>query len=247
METLGAMEDWGNSQGKDLSLAAFVRLREIELGRGAASSALCIRKELMQTQSLSHPHFVPFLRERDHLGHLISLNSPPPASTRTFKSPQPTLPREHSLERIRKPLGTMGKLQIPSVGTYRPTNYTWTRTEFAIQRKNKQGSEREKGKKTEAETKNGERRGKSELIPTFQHSVKRRTPVPKPKDPYDILRPEVFFDSIKPTNFQSVHIDDSPDAIRASIQWPERRRLKDDKLSTLMRVMAQFRKGKLFD
>lgn len=244
------MEDWGSlSQGKDLSLGAFLRLREIEEGRNAASSALCIRKDLLQTLPSPSPRFVPFLHERDPMGHLYQPSSvgPLPAvhTTRSLKSLSPPLHRVQSLERVGKPLGVKGKLQIPSVGTYSPTDYIWRRKDFAKQKKLRTERELESKQQTKG-PRPGERRSKEEMIPTFQYAVKRRTPAPKPKGPYDILRPEVFCETIKHTNFQSVHLEDTPDALRTSIQWPERKRMKDERLSTLMRVMNQFRKGKLF-
>ena len=250
MQTSPVMEDWGSlSQGKDLSLAAFLRLRGIEEGRSAASSALCIRKDLLRSLPSPPARFVPFLQERDSMGHLYQLSSARPLpvlqTARSLKSLSPPLHRVQSLERVGKPLGSKGKLQVPSVGTYSPTDYIWMRKDFAKQKKGR--VEHEQGSKQETQgMRLGDRRSKEEMIPSFQYAVKRRTPAPKPKGPFDILRPEVLCETIKRTNFQSVHLEESPEALRASIQWPERKRMKDEKLSTLMRVMNQFRKGKLF-
>lgn len=244
------MEDWGSlSQGKDLSLAAFLRLQEIEESRSAASSALCIRKDLLRSLPSQPASFVPFLQERDPMGHLYHLSSarPLPAlqTTRSLKSLSPTIHSVHTLEKVGKTLGSKGKLQVPSVGTYSPTAYIWMRKDFAKQRKGKAAHGLDSKQQVQG-VRLSDRRSKEEMTPSFQYAVKRHTPAPKPKGPFDILRPEVLCETIKRTNFQSVHLEDSPDSLRANIQWPERKRMKDEKLSTLMRAMNQFRKGKLF-
>lgn len=86
----------------------------------------------------------------------------------------------------------------------------------------------------------------SELVPSFQHSVKRHSHDPKPKGRFDLLRPEVALNTFKKTNFQSVRLEESPDMIGSSWQWAEKRRLKEEKLRVMKEIIGQMRSGRLF-
>jgi hypothetical protein len=86
----------------------------------------------------------------------------------------------------------------------------------------------------------------SDLVPSFQYTVKRHSPEPKPKGRFDLLRPEAALNVIKTTNFQSVKLEESPELIGNSWQWAEKRRLKEEKLRVMKGIIGQMRSGRLF-
>jgi hypothetical protein len=84
----------------DVSLSAYLRLQKLE--GSASTSALNIRKYLQQSLSPSS-HFIPFLHERDQLGHLLT---PSTSSIQSIASPLPSQqPLPRSTQRFQPPRG----------------------------------------------------------------------------------------------------------------------------------------------
>lgn len=227
----------------DVSLAAYQRLQMLE---GTSTSTLHLRKSL---QSLSpSTHFIPFIQERDSMGHLLS----PASSTQSISYPQQPsiLPLSQSLQPCLPPRGRPlkvlyhQKVQFPTVGTYSPRLENWQPKSFSTHRL---PGIRSKPLVVKAlPNKQEDAVGITELVPSFQYTVKRRSPEPKPKGRFDLLRPEAALNVSKKTNFQSVKLEESPEGLSSSWQWSEKRRLKDEKLRALKEVMTQLRSGRLF-
>ena len=135
-------------------------------------------------------------------------------------------------------------MQIPSVGTYSPKLESWVPKSFSTHRlprlSNKPVAVRARPSPHE------ESQRSSELVPSFQHTVKRHSHEPKPKGRFDLLRPEAALNVIKKTNFQSVKLEESPELIGSSWQWAEKRRLKEEKLQVMKEIIGQMRSGRLF-
>ena len=227
--------------GHDVTLTAYKRLQQLE---GASTSTLHIRKSL---QSLSpSAHFIPFIQERDQLGHLLS-----PASSLQSESCQqrsvlplpqslPSLPLRSRLLQVT----AYKKVQFPSVGTYSPRFESWLPKSFSTHKL--PGVRRKPLVVRVLPSKQADAVRVNELVPSFQYSVKRRVPEPKPKDRFDLLRPEAALNAAKKTNFQSVRLEESPEGLSSTWQWPAKRLLKEEKLRVLKEVMNQLRSGQLF-
>ena len=136
------------------------------------------------------------------------------------------------------------KEQIPSVGTYTPSDNPWLLKSFSthkLRHIGKRGS-----KSLTSEELHAFVPRLKPLVASFDYSVKKKTQGERRKDRFDVLRPEAALEAAKRTNFQSVRLEETPEGLKKSVQWVEKRMLKEEKLSTLKRVMAQFRKGQLF-
>ena len=236
MDSTSYPEPW-----QDLSLSAYNRLKQLQ-NAPVTSSVIHLRQDLQNSSDSSL--FLPFIRERDKLGHLLS---PLP-----YVNPPVSMSSGHSnghvknKKRLFPPRGRPSKkVEMPSVGTYSPRTTPWIPKSFSTTRlpalpKKTSSTQSISSLSPTEEIK------PTELIPTFQYTIKRRQPEPKPKGKFDVLRPEVAVISAKKTNFQSVKLDESPEILGKSWEWPEKRKLKDEKLRVMKEIMTQMKSGRLF-
>jgi len=218
-------------------------LREIEGCYSPFPSQL--RQNLNDTLSfdLSTKSFVPFLRERDSTGKLLSTardtscrSHSPTFNFKPNTPPRPTPLRRLKLKRPAPEVGT------PGVGTY-PVDMQWVRRTFSTHR---ESPSRPPTTPALPELPKEELRSTPILVPKFQYSVRQRKPDWGKVDKYYGLRPEVAMRKMEKTNFQSVKLRDDPETIMASFKFAEKRKLKDEKLRPARRFMRRMLKGKFY-
>ena len=220
------------------------RLNELAVSPSAGSSYF--REELRSVSSSSSPtSFIPFLRERSATGKLLTtMQSSPtalsPIRHRSISVQRRGVMKTHAarLKKLPEKCGT------PGVGAY-GVKYPWENKPVYLPRK------RELSQVTVSPCKSKPCRPSSRPIstpfsPVFLRKPKPHRPKPIFHDKFDGLRPEVMLKQVKRTNFQSVKLQDSPQDLLDSLQLPERRRLKEEKLFVVKRLMRRMLKGKFY-
>ena len=234
-----------------MSEARILGCRRYSRGRNLQEIEACyspfpsqLRQNLNDTLScdLSTKSFVPFLRERDSTGKLLStardLSSRGRSPTFSFKPPRPVPLKKLKLKRHTPELGT------PGVGTY-IMETTWVRRTYST---HKESPTRPITTPTPSDIPLKEQiRSTTNLIPKFQYSVRQKKPDWGKIDKYYSVRPEIVARKMEKTNFQSVKINDKPETIKAAVDFAEHRKLKDEKLRAARRFMRRMLKGKFYE
>lgn len=219
-------------------------LREVEGCYSPFPSQL--RQNLNDTLSfdLTTKSFVPFLRERDSTGKLLSTARDHSCRSRSptfnFKPSSPRRPVPLKRFKLKRPVPEIG---TPGVGTYL-VDMQWVRRTYSTY---KEPQSRPPTTPIPPELPKSEVRSTPALVPKFQYSVRPRKPDWGKVDKYYSLRPEVAMRKMEKTNFQSVKLKDDPETIMASFQFVEKRKLKDEKLKAARRFMRRMLKGKFYE
>lgn len=232
----------------DISQLAYRRLKRRlnELAISPSAGSIHFREELRSFSSSSSPtSFIPFLRERSATGKLLttvesSTTALSPIRHRSRSVQRRGVMRTHAARLKKQPV----KCGTPGVGAY-GVKYPWENKPVYLPRK------RDFSPITVSPSKSKPFRPSSRPIfipssPVFPRNPKPQRSKPIIPDKFDGLRPEVVLKQVKRTNFQSVKLHDSPQDLIDSLQLPERRRLKEEKLFAVKRLMRRMLKGKFY-
>lgn len=232
----------------DIAQLAYRRLKRRlnDLAISPSVGSIHFREELRSFSSSSSPtSFIPFLRERSATGKLLTaVTSSPtafsPIKHRSISVQRRGVMRTHAARLKKQP----EKCGTPGVGAY-GVKYPWESKPVYLPRK------RDFSPITVFPRKSKPFRPSSHPISTPISPISLPTPQPhRPKpiihDKFDGLRPEVMLKQVKKTNFQSVKLQGSPQDLIDSLQIQERRRLKEEKLFVVKRLMRRMLKGKFY-